>query len=529
MRRALLPAGCVVLTALTWAAFWPILGNGFVNLDDVSFVVRNRRIAQGLTADSLGWAFSHTPSGNWYPLAWISHALDISLFGLKAGGHHLTSLLFHNGSTALLFLALAAMTGAIGRSFVVAALFAVHPIQVEPVAWVSGRSTVLGAFFWMLTLAAYLSYARRPRLGRYLLVIVCFCLGLMSKPMLVTLPLTLLLLDVWPLARFTPLLTQRNAAPAAFQRGVPRPLFAEKIPLLLLSGIVAAVTFLSQRTSGAMSSLEWVSLSARLKNALLIYVRYPLKAIWPTDLHPFYPHLRDAIPPEQAAGAGLLLGLASWAAVRAHRRRPSLAVGWIWYLIVLFPMIGLVQVGDRAFADRYAYVSLVGLSLGVAWALPFRFSARPRRYATAVLVAVLLGALATVSNRQCRIWSDSITLADSVLARHPDNFLARDNLANTLFQRGIDDEAIHHLLVLIRQKPSWGGYRYNLALVLQYRGDLEGATYHLNAALRLDPGEPKYLSKLKEIRSGKHPGGAALPPNPEEALFRRTEMAGPDR
>jgi len=507
MRRPLLPAGFAVLTALTWTAFWPILGNGFVNLDDVTFVVRNNRIAQGLTGESIHWALTHAPTGSWFPLAWMSHALDISLFGLSAGGHHLTSLLLHNGTAALLFLVLASMTGATGRSFVVAAIFAVHPLQVESVAWVSERSNVLSTFFWMLTLATYLRYTRRPNRGRYLLMAACFSLGLMSKPMVVTLPLTLLLLDFWPLARFAPVLTQRSAAPNTFRRGSLWQLLAEKIPLLLLSGIVAVVTFLSQRTSGAMSSLEWVSVPARLKNALLSYVRYPLNAIWPGDLHPFYLHLRDAIPLEQAAGAGLLLGAVSWATIRAYRRRPSLAVGWLWYLVVLFPVIGLVQVGDRAYADRYAYFSFVGLSLGVAWLLPSRLANRSRRYAAVVLVAALLGTLAAISNRQCRMWRDSSTLAGSVLARHPDNFLARDNLANTLFQQGDDSGAIHQLLILILQKPSWGGYRYNLALVLQHRGDPDGAVHHLNAALRLDPGEPKYLRKLEEIRAGKRPAG----------------------
>src|SRR5438093_6101777 len=346
-RRNLAIAGLVVLGTL--AVFAPALRHGFVNYDDPEYVTENPRVRAGLSWAGLGWAFAAPHAANWHPLTWLSHMLDAQLFGLAPAGHHASSVLLHAASAALLFGVLEGTTGAPWPSAFVAATFALHPLRVESVAWVSERKDVLAGLCWMLALAAYRRYVRRRGAAAYLLVVAAFVLGLLAKPMVVTLPFVLLLLDVWPLRR------PWNVR-----------LLWEKVPLFLLSAAVSALTVVAQRGAGAMASLESLPLGTRIAEAVVAYGAYLEKAFWPTRLAVFYPH-RPLLVAEVATSA-LVLVVISALALRERRRRPYLLVGWLWYLVVLLPVIGLVKVGEQAMADRFSYLPQIGVLIMVAWA-----------------------------------------------------------------------------------------------------------------------------------------------------------------
>ncbi len=385
----------VALVALTLGALGHACWNGFVNFDDDGYVVHNRHVQAGLTAPGLLWAVTTTHAANWHPLTWLSLQLDASLYGpSSAWGFHLTNLLSHAAAVVLLFLALRLMTGAAWRSAVVAALFAVHPMHVESVAWVSERKDVLSGLFAMLTLLAYAWYVRRPGWGRYLLVLAAFGLGLTAKPMLVTLPCVLLLLDYWPLDRLTPARSAsegRTSLAGASGWGQGGAVLLEKLPLFAMTAAACLVTVYAQQRGGAVNSLEQLPLGERLMNALVAYADYLGKLVWPARLAPFYPHPRGRLLLEQAGRAGLLL-VAITALVVWARRRRYLAVGWLWFLGTLVPVIGLVQVGSQGMADRYTYIPSVGPFLAVVWgvadlAAHGRATVRP----AAALAALLLG------------------------------------------------------------------------------------------------------------------------------------------
>ncbi len=375
MRREILI--CLFLVLATLTVYWQVGNYEFVNFDDDKYIIENFHVQKGLTRDSVIWAFTATHVSNWHPLTWLSHMLDFQLYGLNPSGHHLTNVFFHLVNTLLLFLVLKLMTGALWRSGLVAALFAVHPLHVESVVWVAERKDVLSTLFWMLTLWAYLGYTKRPGVKRYLVILLAFALGLMAKPMLVTLPFVLLLLDYWPLKRIE-LGQSAIGLPAASQPSTiaNKPgaqafrLLLEKTPMFVLAAVSSVVTFIVQKSGGAVGALETYPFKIRMANALLSYVIYLKKMIWPQNLAVFYPHPGQSLPMWQAAGAGLLLVVVSIAVIRAGRRYPYLPVGWLWYVGTLVPVIGLVQVGDQAMADRYTYVSLIGLFIVVAWGVP---------------------------------------------------------------------------------------------------------------------------------------------------------------
>ncbi len=337
----------LILTTLV--VFWPLGSYEFINFDDDAYVYANPQVKAGLTLKGMGWAFTTMHMGNWHPFTWLSHMLDCELYGLSAGGHHLTNVLMHIASALLLFLVLERMTGGLWRSTFVAALFALHPLHIESVAWVAERKDVLSTFFWMLTLWAYVSYTERPGLNRYLMVLFSFALGLLSKAMLVTLPCIMFLLDYWPLRRFQigQPSGQGHSDPAKpmnrNDQGLsPHRLFLEKVPFFALAAVLSLLTFLAQQSGGAVESLEWLPLEARIGNALVSYVSYIGKMIWPTSLAIFYPH-PGMLPMWQVAGAGLLLvGISIWV-VRDARKYPYLGVGWLWYLGTLVPVIGFVS------------------------------------------------------------------------------------------------------------------------------------------------------------------------------------------
>ena len=494
----------LLLIVATLGVFWQVRSHDFLNYDDDVYVSENSQVQEGFTRKSVIWAFTSGYASNWHPLTWLSHMLDCQLFGLNPGGHHLTNLMLHLANTLLLFLLLNRMTSAPYRSALVAALFALHPLHVESVAWVAERKDVLSTLFWMLTMWTYLLYVEHPRLGRYLLTLVVFTLGLMAKPMLVTLPCVLLLLDYWPLDRLA-LRQPEDSINSGAQKGLSSSpqrsfllrLFWEKVPFFVLAAVSSAVTFLVQQSSGAVKSVESFPLSIRIANGLVSYVSYIYKMIWPQHLAVFYPHQGSSLPMWLAGAAGLLLLGISVAVMRAGRRHPYLAVGWLWYLGTLVPVIGLVQVGLQEMADRYTYVPLIGLFIMIAWGIPeltrgWRYGRVVLRMAAGSLLAVLM----VCTWMQLRHWRDNETLFKHALNTTANNFLAHDSLGNTLAQQGKIGEAIDHYSAALRIKPDYMNSHTNLGIALLQRGDVEQAITHFSAVLRYQSDSPEAHNNL---------------------------------
>jgi Flp pilus assembly protein TadD len=472
--------GLVVLAAVVYA---PVRGHDFVSFDDPSYVRANPGVAGGLTWRAVGWAFTTGHAGNWHPLTWISHALDVSLFGMDAGLHHLTSVAFHAANTLLLFDLLRRLTGAVGRSAFVAALFAVHPLHVESVAWVSERKDVLSTLFWLLTTRAYVAYARAPTARRYALVVLAFVAGLLSKPMLVTLPFTLLLLDWWPLAR--------TKEPGAWRR-----LVAEKVPLLLLAAASCVVTFFVQRTAGAVANVELYSVASRVANVPIAYVLYVRNMLWPTGLSPLYVHSRSVPVLESALAAAALAGV-TFLALRHAARRPWFAVGWLWYLGTLVPVIGLVQVGAQSMADRYTYVPLIGLFVVVAWgAVDLLDWERRRGVLLPAAAAAATLACAVLARRQVGVWKDSEVLWRHAVDVSTDKSAALNNLGDYLCHVGRIDEAIAQFREMVRLRPDSAEAHNNLGYALRSKGELDLAMAEYHEAIRLHPELPHAYDNL---------------------------------
>jgi len=473
--------GLAAAVALTYA---PVRHHEFVNFDDPEYVVDNRHVTGGLSIDAVVWAFRAVHSANWHPLTWLSHMLDCELFGLDPGAHHVTSAVLHGVATLLLFGALRSMTGARWRSAIVAALFALHPRNVESVAWVSERKDVLSAVFWTATMWAYAAYAKRPGPLRYVAVLVLFGLGLLSKPMLVTLPAALLLLDVWPLGRTA------IAPPADGRRVAARPLrelVVEKLPLFVLSAAASVVTFEAQRRSGAMTTLETLPIAVRVENALVAYATYLAKTVWPAGLAAFYPYRMD-IPTAEVALSALALLALSALAIRAARRRPYFLVGWLWYLGTLVPVIGIVRVGEQAMADRFTYLPLVGIFIAVVWGAADWAERRPRAgRALGVAAAATLVVFALVARAQIAHWHDSIALFGHALAVTRDNHAAEKNLGAALLAAGRVEEAIEHSRAAVRLRPRDPVAHTNLGAALARAGDIDAARAEYRRALEIDP------------------------------------------
>jgi tetratricopeptide (TPR) repeat protein len=466
---------CIGLVAINLFAFASVRNNDFINYDDPQYVSENPHIAQGLTWQAVSWAFTSGYAFNWHPLTWISHLLDIQFHGLNAGLHHVTSLMLHTATTVLLFCFLLWTTGAAGPSAFVAALFAVHPLHVESVVWAAERKDVLSALFLMLTLCAYVAYVRRPATRRYVLVFLLFAAGLMAKPMLVTVPFALMLLDVWPLGRKSPL--------------------TEKLPLSALAAASSVVTFLVQRQGGAVAALEALPLKFRVQNAIVSYAAYVGDMLWPTGLAPFYPY--KPLPGWLVALSALGIMAVSAGALAIARRRPYIAVGWLWYLGTLFPVIGIVQVGDQARADRYTYIPLIGLFVMAAWGLPellARWKYRNRVLAAAAGLAVAVCAIGT--QQQVRRWKNSVTIWEHALQATTDNDLAHANLAIALWEQGKVSESITHYKESLRIKPGVASVHGDLGVALENQGDVDGAIRELQEAAKLKPLEATYQYNL---------------------------------
>ena len=488
---------CLALALGTAALYWPITHHPFIQFDDEQYIIANPHVTSGLSATNFVWAFTTSEQANWHPLTWLSHQLDCKLFGLYAGGHHLVNLLYHIANTLLLFVFLRSATGAVWRAAFVAALFAWHPLHVESVAWASERKDVLCAFFWLLTLLAYLKYARSvaggvsPPRGKHhaalfyvAALIFCAC-GLMSKPMAVTLPCVLLLLDLWPLnriARFqTPIASPETPGcqPVSLGR-----LVVEKIPFfaLVLAGSLA--TYLVQSEAGAVSGLP---VSERLANAVLAYARYTAKLFWPTDLALIYPHPRHW-PLWLALGAVTLLLVWTFSCVYNWRKCPFLAVGWFWFLGTLVPTIGLVQVGAQAMADRYTYIPSIGLFIVVAWGAAEYVSARGggKFILSCLGGAALLGCVGATSC-EIRLWSDSITLFRHAIEVTTDNYAAENCLGKSYEKLGDPLRALACYQLSVATEPRFPYSQFNLAMALLERGQTAEALQHLQIAGSLEP------------------------------------------
>ena len=472
-------AVCGFLLLAVALVFGQTVGHEFVNYDDDEYVVENPQVTRGLTASGIVWAFTTVHNSNWHPLTSLSHMLDCQLYGLRAGGHHLTSILFHAAVAILLFLVLLRITGDLWPSAFVAAVFAIHPLRAESVAWVAERKDVLSGLFFMLTLWAYAGYARRPfSLGRYLTVVLLFALGLMAKPMLVTLPFVLLLLDYWPLGRL--------GLPAA---GISRRVVVEKLPLLALTAASCVATFIAQ--DKAVVAIDVIPLPSRIANALVSYVAYIGELFYPIGLAVLYPYPESGLPIWKVAASTVALAGISTAALVWRRRFPYLFVGWFWYVGMLVPVIGLVQVGLQSMADRYTYLPQIGLCIAVTWgvaqlAASWRHRFRVYGAVSALAVLVLMG----LAWRQTSYWRDSETLWTHTLACTARNFLSHNNLGLVLAERGKVDEAIAHFQKAVELKPGYADAHQNLGVALAGRGQFDAAIPHYRKALELKPDYP---------------------------------------
>ena len=482
----------LLLIAVTLVAYWGVQNHEFINYDDGLYVTENDRVQAGLTMKSVTWAFTSTHASNWHPLTWLSHMVDCQLFGLNPGYHHLTSLLLHIANALMLFLVLKRMTGSVWKSSFIAALFALHPLHVESVAWVAERKDVLSTFFWILTIWAYVYYTQRPNLARYLLVVLSFSLGLMSKPMLVTMPFVLLLLDDWPLGRSRVGrsgcdLNSQTAHSLNFRKpqSVWSGLVLEKVPLFGLAAASSALTFFAQQQGGAVRSLEVFPIETRISNVLVSYVSYIGKMLWPYRLALPYPY-PEMLPMWQVAGASLFLVSVSILVIHYGKRHSYLRVGWLWYLGTLVPVIGLVQIGSQAMADRYTYIPLIGLFIMMVWGIPDILAGwRYRRVLFVISAAVLFLSFIMITRDQVRHWCNSITLFKHTLNVTTDNFTAYCQLGLALSGQGRFQEAIPILSVALQLRPSHPETYNHLGVISAQEGKTQEASAYFSKALRI--------------------------------------------
>ena len=493
---------CLLLAAMTVGLYNSATHHGFANYDDDRYIQTNAHVRAGLAWSTVTWAFTTFNEANWHPLTWLSHALDCQLFDLNAVGHHYTSLLFHAGNVVLLFLLFVRLTGSTARGLAVAALFAVHPLNVESVAWVAERKSVLAMFFFLLALHAYVWYARRPSVERYVLVGALFAMGLMSKPMVITLPFVLLLLDYWPLQRMRAAFLSHGDATESATGGEQQSLWrlcAEKLPLFALSAGSAVVTMAAQRAGGAITYNAAHAPWLRIENALVCYVMYLVKAVWPSRLAILYPYPHPhSLPVWKVLASGLILATITFLVVR-YRERRYLPVGWFWFLGTMVPMVGLVQVGNQAMADRYAYLPFIGLFLMVVWGIAdiagrfalakgeaeLALSSKGRSAALVAVTSCIVVALGAVTVTQLSYWRDDLTLWTHTLAVTQGNFVAENNVGAVLAQQGRTEEAVVHLRAASEIEPGDPVSQLNLGVYAQQHGDLRQAVMRYEAALQL--------------------------------------------
>jgi Flp pilus assembly protein TadD len=480
-RRWQVPGICALLVTLVFIVFGQTVRHGFVDLDDNYYVYENPIVSRGLSLDGLRWALTFGGIGHWHPLTWVTHMLDCQFYGLWAGGHHLTNVLLHAAAVVLLFLVLLQMTGALWRCAFVAAVWAVHPLRVESVAWIAERKDVLSAVFFMLTLGAYIRYVRKPSASRYILVMISFALGLMSKNMLITLPFLLLLLDYWPLRRLD--------QPSRFYRRLK-----EKIPLIALSAISCAITFLVPEK---LVPIDHLPLWLRMENTLVSYGIYLWQTIWPAGLAPFYPNPTHAFPIWEVAGSLALLCLISAAAIGVRKRHPWLLIGWLWFVGMLVPVIGLVQISTYSHADRYTYLPQIGLCLAGTWmAADWAGERRERRFTLGSVALVILCALLIAGWHQTAYWRDNETLWTHTLECTRDNWTAHTDLGMAFYQQGRTDDALAQFREAVRINPADEEAQNDLGLALSRQGRIDEGIAQYREALRINPAYPEAHNNL---------------------------------
>jgi Tfp pilus assembly protein PilF len=518
MRQEYLFLFCLVI--LTLAVYWPVQHFDFINLDDDLYITDNPAMKEGLTWDNLHWAFSSDPVRvicNWHPVTWISLFLDCSLFGLNPYGYHIVNVLIHILNVLMLFAISYRMTKEIWLSAFTALLFAIHPVHVESVVWIAERKDVLCAFFSILTMGAYILYTERKTVGMYLLMTLFFVFGLMSKAMAVTLPLVLLLLDYWPLNRL-PASTKETQ----HKRQIIWRLLLEKIPLLVLSGLFSMIAFDSQREAGAV--MFSIPFGIRTGNALQSYVIYLKKMVWPVNLSVFYPYPAVLLWFRVVGCALVLAGISFF--VAAYRKKfPFLVTGWLWYLITLLPVIGIVQIGHQAYADRYMYLPSVGIILMVVWGsamLPRLMQVRT--IVLAIFVAVVLSLLMGAARQQVDFWRNSRTIFEHALEVTQNNYLAHTNLAVALFSAGDVTSAIEHLNEAIRIKPNYALAYYNRGVGLYSRGRWDEAALEFRKSIQLDPSRARSYIALGDalLQKGDYHNAISVF---QQALLRRPRDA----
>ncbi|MBT3921214.1 MAG: tetratricopeptide repeat protein [Nitrospina sp.] len=471
-------AVCLFLVAITFLSYWQVVDHGFLNFDDARYVTENTHITKGLTREGMIWAFTHSYASNWHPVTWLSHMFDFEFYGLEPSGHHLTNLLFHITNALLLFGILLKMTGAVWRSGLVAILFALHPLNIESVAWIAERKNVLSTFFWFLTLWAYFAFVEKKSIGKYLLVVFFLALGLMSKPMLVTLPFVLLLLDFWPLKRW---------GDTAIHKETFARLILEKIPLFILVAMASVTTYMVQKGGGAVRSTEFSSLYFRIANALVSYLEYLEKLVWPQGLSIFYPHPGNALPFWKAlVGLVVLVGVTIWA-VRRIWQAPYLAVGWFWYLGTLVPVIGIVQVGEQAMADRYMYIPMVGIFIAIVWGLSESIKINKYKLLPILVVIPLLTALTWA---QLSHWKSSASLFKHAISvtenKSPSFVIAYNNFGHALASEHRYEEAVEQFQQAIKINPYYSKAHNNLGYSLSELKRFDEAMEHYQHAINIE-------------------------------------------
>ena len=516
---------CLFLTLAVLAVFWQVKNNDFVNFDDPRCTTENLHIQSGLNLEFLKWAFTTSHAGYWQPLTWLSFMMDYQLFRLNPGGYHLVNLLLHIINSILLFLILNRMTHAQWKSAFVAALFALHPMHVESVAWIAERKDVLSAFFWMLTMGAYVLYTEKPGVKKYLLTIVFFSLGLMAKPMLVSLPCVLLLLDYWPLGRLrlnqsldVPKISEskkekkkaRKISASANGKGTTPPdhsrlwqrlwpFIREKIPFFALSAISTMLTFIGQQKVGAIESFEVLPIGARICNAFISYAGYIGKMIYPHSLAVFYPH-QGTPPLWEVFLAAVFVLIVTLLIIRWAAKMPYLAMGWLWYLGTLVPVIGIIQVGMQSMADRYTYIPIIGVFVATTWAVPdIARNWRYRQYILTTGAGIVLSVLMFSTWMQVKYWQNSITLFEHAIQVTDNNYLAHNNLGIALSDAGKREETMVHYREAIRIKPNYENAHFNLGNHLSAQGRTDEAILSYQEALRLRPNYAKAHNNLAAL------------------------------
>jgi protein O-mannosyl-transferase len=478
----------LALAAGVFAIYAQVRHFDFTGYDDPDFVVNNLHLRDGLSPASIAWAFRTGYAANWFPLTWLSYIVGVSLYGFDSGWHHLTNVILHAANSILLFLVLRRMTGARWRSAFVALLFAIHPLHVEPVVWIAERKEVLSGLFWFLSICAYVAYVKRPRAAAYILLLLAFCCGVMSKPMIVTLPFVLLLLDFWPLGRWKNIPTRR--------------LILEKAPLLALAAAASVITLLVQRTAGAVVSAAEVPFALRIENALVSYLSYILQFLWPARLAVLYPYAAR-LPAWQVVGAFAVLAAITALVIIQRARRPYLVTGWFWFAGILVPVIGLVQVGIQSRADRYMYIPLIGLSIIVVWGLGEIAARRAAARPIAALAVAACCAYGVVAWSDAAYWRDTITLFRHTIAVTDDNWGALGIVSQALLKQNRVDEAMPYITETLRLRPNLPEAHINLGAALSKRGDFNAAETQYRQALQFDPESPDAREGLGVIQTEK--------------------------